>query len=255
MQDGRVARFDVPDGTTPEQAKGLMESHFSDQQPSARDKFLASLPPERRAAAEAKPVFGREGFNQALKQELQANPDNAKYAAFGTAASDLYQGTKQLFGAGDREAIATNNIIKDESPKSALLGNVATFASGGMAAPILNTLKGATIAGGVTGLLSPTENENVALGKLENAGKGAAFSFLGNKAGQKVGEAVGAARKAIADKISTSSIKNAAFDAARAAGYDIPANVTNPGWVNRTLESLAGKEAVKQSAAAAPPAV
>ena len=35
MEDGRVARFEVPEGTTPEQAQELMTQHFAPQKPAA----------------------------------------------------------------------------------------------------------------------------------------------------------------------------------------------------------------------------
>lgn len=36
MPDGRVARFEVPDGTTPEQAQSMMQAHFSSKKPAAQ---------------------------------------------------------------------------------------------------------------------------------------------------------------------------------------------------------------------------
>lgn len=44
MPDGRVARFEVPEGTSPEQAQSLMESHFAQQAPAE------GIPQQRQAA-------------------------------------------------------------------------------------------------------------------------------------------------------------------------------------------------------------
>lgn len=193
-------------------------------------------------------MMGKEGFGQSLREELRDKPLDASLAAFGTAASDLYQGGKQLIGMGDNNAIEANKIIKQESPASALAGNVGMYATGGVLAPVLNTMKGATIAGAGIGALSPTENDNIALGKIENAAKGAAFGYAGKKIGQLVGKGVSAARDALSTKMAQNATKDASYQAARAAGYDIPASVTNPSWINRTVESLAGKNALQQSA-------
>src|SRR5687768_4864257 len=35
MEDGRIARFEVPEGTTPEQAHEMMTQHFAQEQPKA----------------------------------------------------------------------------------------------------------------------------------------------------------------------------------------------------------------------------
>lgn len=45
MPDGRVARFEVPEGTSPEQAQSLMESHFAQQAPPSE-----GIPQQRQAA-------------------------------------------------------------------------------------------------------------------------------------------------------------------------------------------------------------
>lgn len=234
MPDGRIARFEVPDGTTPEQAQSMMQAHFASQN-----------------TASATPVkFGKESFKEALQQELADHPIAAKLAAAGTALSDLWYGGKQMFGINDRPAIEANKIIKEANPGSALLGNIGLFAAGGVAAPALNTLKGATIAGAATGALSPTDNPNVLQGKAQNAAMGAAFGYGGTKLGQAVGTAVNSGRQAIANKAAQSATQDAAFQSAREAGYTIPPAVSNPNWLNRTLTSMAGKSATQQAASA-----
>jgi len=199
--------------------------------------------------APSKPLpIGKEGFADTLKQELAYHPIAAKFAAAGTALSDLYQGTKQAFGAGDKEAIANNNIIKDANPGSAILGNVALYAGTGMLNPVLNTVKGATIAGGVAGALSPTMDDNVVYGKAKNALLGAATSFAGAKGGQYIGDKIDAKKAAELLRQSKNATRDATIAQAREAGYVIPPSTTNPSWLNRSLESLAGKDATKHAA-------
>lgn len=95
MPDGRVARFEVPDGTTPEQAQSMMSEHFAGAaQPaptSARDKFLNSLPPDRRAAAEAFQQGNSEQFT--LDQERSANPITNAVA---NISGGLFKGASQI---------------------------------------------------------------------------------------------------------------------------------------------------------------
>jgi hypothetical protein len=188
-------------------------------------------------------------FEDDLKAELEANPIGAKLAAFGTAASDLYQGGKQLFGYGDKEAIRNNRIIAGANPLSALAGNVAMYSAGGIAAPVLNTAKGAAAIGTATGVLSPVEGDNVAQQKIINAGIGGATGFGATKLAEGV---AGKLAKSAANK-SVLKAQNATRDsslaAAQDAGYVVPRSLYNPSFLSNRLESVAGKAATKQQAA------
>lgn len=188
-------------------------------------------------------------FADDLKSELAANPEKAKIAAFGTAASDLWEGGKQLFGAGDKRAIDANNIIKQASPASALAGNVAMFSGLGMAAPAVNTIKGATAVGGVSGALMPTDNENVLLGKATNAAIGAATGYGATKIGNSIQARMEAKRAENAIKASQNAVRDATLKASQDAGYVVPRSLYSPSFITNRLESLGGKAAIKQDAA------
>lgn len=56
MSDGRIARFEVPEGTTPEQAYSMMESHFSNEKQPKIDSPNGSM--AERDAASKKDVEG-----------------------------------------------------------------------------------------------------------------------------------------------------------------------------------------------------
>ena len=190
-------------------------------------------------------------FADDLKAELAANPVGAKLAAFGTAASDMYQGGKELLGIGDQKSlkrdIAANKVIREANPGSALAGNVGIGVMGGTIAPALNTLKGLTATGAVMSGLSPTENGTW----QEHAGNaliGGASSVAGAKVLNGIGNAVtnSKAANAVAQKINAT--KDASLKAAQDAGFQIPRSLYNPSWLSNSLESFGGKAAVKQAA-------
>lgn len=191
---------------------------------------------------------GREAWPDILRGELQSRPAEAKIAAAGTALSDLWQGGKQLFGIGDKQAIEDNKIIASENPISAVAGNVALGGAMGAAAPILNSARGATAGGALLGLLQPTDMDNVAGGKVLNAALGGAAGFAGNRLSTAVGNSINNARTAAATRAAQNAPRDATLAAAREAGYVVTPTAANPSWINRTLESLSGKEATRQAA-------
>lgn len=192
--------------------------------------------------------IGREAFKDIFKQELEDNPVGAKLAAFGTAASDLWHGGKQLFGMDDPQAREANNIIKEANPGSALAGNVAMYSGLGVAAPVLNTIKGATTVGAVGGAFSPTDNKNVLAGKLQNIGMGLGGSYVGAKTGNLVGSYVNNARQAQQLLKSQNATKDATQLATQGAGYVIPPSMAGGGVASRLAEGLSGKYKTNQAA-------
>lgn len=79
MPDGRVARFEVPEGTTPEQAHSMMEQHFSAQSteiPESTDKVSIDikhpelLSPEDRKALNADIAASQKPIEQITKPSM-----------------------------------------------------------------------------------------------------------------------------------------------------------------------------------------
>lgn len=237
--DGRTFDVTAPDGASKEEVLAYAQKQFN----SGSMKKVSGPDPN---AIPAK--VGKDAWEETLRKELDDNPVKAKLAAAGTALSNLWEGGKQLVGAGDKEAIANNSIIASENPGSALVGNIALGAASGAAAPVLNTARGAVAGGAVMGALQPTEMDNVFAGKALNTAIGLGAGLAGNKLAGYVGKNADGARMAHAIRKSQNAPRDATIAAARDAGYTIPPTAANPTWINRTLESLAGKEATRQAA-------
>lgn len=237
--DGRTFDVTAPEGASKEDVLAYAQKQFK----SGSMKDAVGPDPN---AVPAK--IGKDAWEETLRKELDDNPVKAKLAAAGTALSNLWEGGKQLVGAGDKEAIANNSIIASENPGSSLVGNVALGAAAGAAAPVLNTARGAVAGGAVMGALQPTEMDNVFAGKALNTAIGLGAGLAGNKLAGYVGKNTDGARMAQAIRKSQNAPRDATISAARDAGYAIPPTAANPTWINRTLESLAGKEATRQAA-------
>ena len=201
MEDGRIARFDVPEGTTPEQAQTLMQAHFSG---NTAQSIKASNPgeydptsPEYKAKNTATGTF----YENAM-------------AGVGKAAVDTGRGIKGLFTdnskdvlesrARDAELMKTGgglvgniggNIGMMVTPGLALKGlaGVAGLAGAGRAGMALNTAGNSLIApttipgalglGAVTGAIQPASSMgerglNTLIGGAAGAGGQAAFRGL-----------------------------------------------------------------------------
>lgn len=194
--------------------------------------------------------IGKDAFGDTLRQVLQeADWGTRNIAGAGTALSDLWQGAKQLVGAGDKQAIEANNIIKEEAPIGSIAGNMAMLAPLGAAVPAFNTIKGATALGAGLGALSPTIDENVLQGKAINTALGGAGGAAGQVAGQYVGKKLGEKAARLAVKKAQDEPINATIREAVDAGYVIPPGQVNPSFKNRVLESVGGKIATQQMAA------
>lgn len=231
MPDGRVARFEVPEGTTPEQAQSLMQN------------YAASMP------APKNPTEGN-GFL-----------DNAA-AGLGSAIADIGLRGKQA-GAwiadkavgGNRSARVEQEIADKRELDAPLMatgggkvGNIAGKAAPALAAAFVpggQTLTGSILAGMGTGLLEP-----VAAG--ESGTVNALLGGAGGAAGYGVGKGVAAVANKLttraAEKAAANSVKDATAVASRQAGYVIPPSQTNPTVVNRLAEGVAGKISTGQGA-------
>lgn len=203
-----------------------------------------------RAESGPKLKIGQEGFGDALRSTLKdAGWAGRNLAGAGTALSNLWEGAKQVVGKGDDQAIQANRIMAQEAPVGALAGNVALLAPTALI-PGANTVAGAGVVGAAQGLLQPTQGDesraaNTALGGAFGAGGQA----LGNKLGTMLTNRLATQEaKGVADQ-SRNAVRDATLKSAQDAGYIVPPSTVNPSWLNKRMESLAGKAAVGQEAA------
>lgn len=228
MSDGRVARFEVPEGTTPEQAQAMMAQHFS-------------APAQMNVDPTA---------DMSTTERLLAGAGRGMTAA-GRAA---LQGISKALGADSVGAGLVPQSTFDEARKTdaALMnttagkvGNVAGMI--GVAAPTAlipgaNTALGAGLIGGGLGALT---TEGDALERAKGAGLGAA----GGVAGKYLGDALGTGARWLAGRAkdqfnavqaATAQRMAAAKDAA-GAGFVIPPADLQPGMLTEALSGLSGK--------------
>lgn len=224
MPDGRIGRFEVPDGTTPEQAQQMISEQVGGQQATAQPTEPA-----------------KQSWLDEVKGGIASGPIN------------LYLGAKQILGGLDpieQDVLRQNKAAASKAPVSAFLGEAAmTAVPFGMAG---NGLRAAAAVGAGYGSLQPVEGEqtlsNIAQGKGINAAIGGAFGAGGQAIANKAGNMIS---KKVADLAARKSA-NAPIDAtireAINAGYQIPPGQVNPSFLNRQLESMGGKIATQQMA-------
>lgn len=195
--------------------------------------------------------LGRASYEDALRNELQnADPFTRNLAGAGTALSSLYQGAKQFFGAGDKNAIDDNRIIADEAPVGSVVGNVAlTAIPFGLAG---NSIRAGAAVGAGIGALEPVAGDqgfaNVARGKLINAGIGGVTGGVGQAIANKAGSYVtGRLAELEAQKAQNAPLNQTLRDAID-AGFVVPPSSVNPSFMNTTLEGVAGKISTAQTA-------
>lgn len=194
--------------------------------------------------------IGAEGFEDAFREEFKSRPGWERgLAAAASFPSDLYQGTKQIFGKEDKSVLKANEVMSKEEPVSAALGGAASMVPLS-AIPGANTIAGATALGGLTGILSPVrEGEsrgmNMSVDAMISGGTQAALKGAGiplSKLLQR-GES-----QALA-KAGEQSVRDATLSEGRAAGYVVPRSATGQGGVGTTVtESVGGRGALNREA-------
>jgi hypothetical protein len=141
-----------------------------------------------------------------------------------------------------------NREAAAKAPVSSVLGNFAMLAPTAFI-PGANTIVGGSAIGAITGLINPADNVK---DRLINAGIGGVVGSGGQAIGNKLASM-------LTSKLSSSNLsaetanalnqpKVSAWQAARDAGYVVPPSAVNPSWINKRLESIAGKAAISQEA-------
>lgn len=194
--------------------------------------------------------IGKAGFSDALQSVIgETGAVGRNLAAAGTAASNLWEGAKQLVGNGDDQNIQANRQLASAAPVGAFLGNAALVGPTAMI-PGANTLAGAGLVGATQGLLQPTQGDESRLTNTAIGGAlGAAGQYGGNKLGEFLTSRLAAKEAEAAANASKNSVRDATLNSAKNVGYVVPPSTTNPSWINKRLESIAGKAAIGQEAA------
>lgn len=183
LPDGRIAKFEVPEGTTPEQAQSMMAEHFSGRGAFTPGKM--GTPVSQRYD----PTEGMSGAEKFL-------------AGAGKAFMDLYRGGKQLFVKPGGELQAEIDESKRlDAPLMNTAAGLAGNVTGNLALtlpaslnPATASIRGASMLGTVMGLLSPTSSEE---NKLTSAAIGAAGGALGQGTANVIGRAAEPVRNAL----------------------------------------------------------
>lgn len=189
MPDGRIGRFEVPDGTTPEQAQALISSFLQNKREpidveaagqKARDDFWNSLSSyDAGVAGAGKEVVGMaKGAGQLLRGVM---PDSWADKIGLPTEQDIDLFKQKTRALSDRTAGKVGQILG-----GAAAAVPAAFIPGA------NTVLGSSLIGTGIGALQPTgENDS----RLANMAVGTA----GGAAGQLLGRALPSASKSIMD--------------------------------------------------------
>lgn len=190
------------------------------------------------------PEFSGTSWKDFLKAELEnTDAGTRNIAGFGTALSNLVEGTKQLVGYGDKQKIEANKIIEEAAPGGAILGNAAmTAIPFGL---VGNSVKGAAAVGAGINALQPADS-------LLERGKNAAIGGLVAGAGQKVANVSG---EWLANKLQNLSLAQTqkaplqqTIQEGVDAGFVFPPSAINPTLLNNVRDSIGGKIATAQTA-------
>lgn len=227
MPDGRIGRFEVPEGTTPEQAQAMIAAQVGGR--------------ERTPDALDNPNMATEGMSGPQKF----------LAGAGKAFTDLGRGVGQITGMipqADIDAAKAQDVpLMNTGAGMAgnIVGNVAATLPA-LGIPGANTYTGAAALGGVMGALQPTaEGESRGF----NAGIGAA----GGLAGQGIGNAMAKALRPVQSSLNpemqrlvqVAAKEGIPLDAAAQTGSK-PLQVANAVFEN--LPFTAGSQAAQNSA-------
>lgn len=181
-----------------------------------------------------------ESFWDQVKGGIASGPINA------------YLGVKGLVNGGlspeDKAVLKMNQQAAAKAPVSSVVGNMAMLAPTAFI-PGANTVAGASAIGAITGLVNPADNMK---DRLLNAGvggvAGAGGQYIGNKIAGALTSRLSASNAAAETANALNQPKVAALQAGQEAGYVVPPSAVNPSWINKRLESIAGKAAMSQEA-------
>ena len=200
MEDGRVARFEVPEGTTPEQAQSMMQEHFAPQQtkkpePSTWENIKRSAGLTARSGIEGvgdvvgiaqNPLAAMTGG--AIRRSSEVYPELATRLRLPQPESS----TEKIAGAGVRGLVGAGSMVGAGGQLARLPGMVGQMGS------VLSTAPAAQITSGATGGMSAQTAQEMGAGPTGQAIAGISGALAPTAAarvlpaiGSKVADVVG----------------------------------------------------------------
>lgn len=200
MEDGRVARFEVPEGTTPEQAQTMMQEHFAPQQ---TEKPEPSTWENIKRSAGLTARQGIEGIGDIVG--IAQNPLSAMTGGAIRKSSEVYpelatslglpqpeSSTEKIAGAGVRGLVGAGSMVGAGGQLARLPGMV------GQMGTVLSAAPAAQMASGASGGMSAQTAQEMGAGPTGQAIAGVAGAMAPTVAakvlpaiGSKVADVVG----------------------------------------------------------------
>jgi len=234
--DGRKFDITAPEGATEDQVMSYAKQNWD-----RRQKQKAEGEADMQRLAD--PTSGMSGMEKFT-------------AGMGKAFTDLGRGAGQLVGYGPNQQ-EMQDIKRQDAPLMGTLPGVSGNIAGNIAAlapaaliPGAGTIPGAAALGGLTGALQPTETTGERLTNMAVGGVlGGGTQALGTVGARKLGEMAATRETRKAAQVAQDSIRSETLKKGVEAGYVVPPSAVNASFVNKRLESIAGKAAVGQEAA------
>lgn len=215
LEDGRIARLEVPEGTTPEQVMAFVQNMPGKQSAPSPEK-MSPLGTEDDTLQIVNP------FGKNFDTGVRIGADFSNFlAGAGKSFADTAQGVRQIFGKD-----STADVEERRRLDAPLMDTSAGFAgnvvgAGAQMAPAMfipgaNTAVGSGILGAGFSALGPVgEGES----RAKNTAVGAVLGVAGHKAGKLLGKGVSAASKRVANieqKVAEKAAAQAASETASA---------------------------------------
>jgi hypothetical protein len=204
LQDGRIARFEVPDGTTPDEVMQFANNQFGEQQqtqprtPTQPNQFLEKN-------TQPQPISQGEAFSTIATNLPFAPRIKAGLSAISAKAQGGDESISQFYDEALSNELTKLRQAREQYPKQSFATQLATDIVGGGALlkglglagnTAKQALKGGAILGGATALGETKDITNIPQ-SLTDLGAGATVGGLGGVAGQQAGKGLGKASKAL----------------------------------------------------------
>lgn len=251
MPDGRIAKFEVAEGTTPAQAQAMIAEQM------ATTASPMSFGETGGGAATGRPI------NRGQRNVLaEPRPLESAMAGFTKSMMDMPIGTAQLATGGN---LGTSQLAQRLGQQAGEYqeANPISYGAGRVAGVVAPAAGAANVIGAIPSFAKASPlAQNIGMGTAmgamtpEETGKTGADLYKEQAKQGLIGGSIGAALTPLQKLVSVlrgpeqTSQMAGAVEKAREAGFVIPPSQAKGSFVNRALEGTAGKVSTAQNASA-----